>query len=387
MHYWIQEMIKRHGGRLAGSVAEKNAQFDMKQQLDEFCSETDWHAFKYPLDAKFGALKFLVPIFVISLILWFFNPWIAIGLSILNGVLFFGHFVTYQDWLGFLWPEKESVNVSGVLNPQKEVKFTVVLSGHMDNVREFHWWYKLGTLGAQLTLFSGLLLTFHGPIMAFFTGFFPDIASIVNWIFIALSPITLTMFWMHGNIVVDGAQDNLSGLCSALRTLQAFKDPSNLGQSNLQHVRLQMLSLGSEECGTIGAKMFAKHKTQSWDKEKTLVINMDGIMNPDLFTIVAKEVNPWVTYPVQWRNHLKASFKNQNIPCKEASLFMGATDGHRFAKAGFNALSVLALPTDSLDPSYHTRLDTFECIHPEAIPKMVAVLKDFISNMDKELSK
>jgi len=382
---FIKDFINQHGGRLAGSQAETNAQADLALRLKEFCKKVEIHPFEAPLDAKFFSLKIFCLIFYITLAISFFNNhlWIPIVASV-NSILFLGHFVMYKDWLNVFFPKKLSHNVLGTLEPLKEVKMTIIMSGHMDNVKEFWWWYHLKTLGAKLTLLSGLTLVFW-PL--FLWGKYLLDWHFVSGLFLILSPSTLTFFFMHGSYIVDGAQDNLSGIATAFFAIKAFLHPEKKGYSTLNHVRLKILSFGAEETGTNGSKYFAKHFQNELEEENTILINLDGIKDPEHFTIFKREVNPWVAYPKRVISAMEDSFKKNNVPFKKVDLMMGGTDAHRFHKKGIPAISITAQTTHKLDPTYHTRLDTVDQLDPLAIEKMIQVLKTFILFQDQQLTK
>lgn len=382
---FIKDFIDKHGGRLAGSEAETNAQADLAMRLKEFCKSVEIHPFEAPLDAKFFSLKIFCSIFYFTLAFRFFSNdlWIVL-LATLNTILFLGHFVTYRDWLNVFFPKKLSHNVLGTLEPLKEPKMTIIMSGHMDNVKEFWWWYKFKNWGAKLTLLAGLTLVFWSIFLWLDYFFHWDF---VKWIFLALSPSTLSFFFMHGSYVVDGAQDNLSGISTAYFTLRAFLHPEKKGHSFLNHVRLKIISFGAEETGTNGSKYFAKHFHEELKSENTILINLDGIKDPEHFTIFQREVNPWVAYPKRVIAAMEDSFKKNQVPFKKVNLLMGGTDAHRFHKKGIPAVTITAQTTHRLDPTYHTRLDTVDQLNPMAIEQMISVLKTFILIEDEQLTQ
>ncbi len=382
---FIKDFIEKHGGRLAGSDAETNAQADLALRLKDFCKCVEIHPFEAPLDAKFFSLKIFCVIFYFTLVFKFFTDdlWIVL-LASLNAILFLGHFVTYRDWLNVFFPKKLSHNVIGTLEPLKEAKMTIILSGHMDNVREFWWWYKFKNWGAKITFLAGLTLILW-PCFLWLDYFFQW--DFVKWFFLILSPATLAFFFIHGNYIVDGAQDNLSGISTAYFTLKSFLHPDKKGFSTLNHVRLKILSFGAEETGTNGSKYFAKHFHQELLEENAILINLDGIKDPEHFTIFRREVNPWIVYPKRMVSAMEDSFRKNNVPFKKVDLLMGGTDAHRFHKKGIPAITITAQTTHQLDPTYHTRLDTVDQLNPKAIEQMIGVLRTFILYEDSSFSK
>ncbi|MFM9500661.1 hypothetical protein ACKI1Q_44755, partial [Streptomyces galilaeus] len=52
------------------------------------------------------------------------------------------------------------MNVIATLEPQGEVRSTLIFSGHMDSTEECIWWYRLGKPAGPLTMMAGLLIAF-----------------------------------------------------------------------------------------------------------------------------------------------------------------------------------------------------------------------------------
>ena len=216
----IKDIINEFGGREAGSAEEKRAQIYLKERWDRFCDSTFIQEFEIPSKAKFQSLKLFCTGYYLSLILFWYSLPAALVLSLANSILFLGHFVAYYNWLDFLFPRRLSHNLIGNIEPEKEVKSTIIVSGHMDSAREFIWWWRLKHPGVVFTIVSGFLIgLFPFYIGIYFLTTFSENDLVINgvglvyWLFLILTPITITMFNIHGKNVVPGAQDNLFGSC------------------------------------------------------------------------------------------------------------------------------------------------------------------------------
>lgn len=388
MHELIKDIINRFGGRLAGSPQEFAAQKYLMELLEGFGATTEQQIFHAPLTARKHALKIFCIFFYTCLLLYWVDIRLALFLSIANAILFLAYFVTYHDWLDFLFPNQRSSNVIGTLEPQNEATSTIILSGHIDSTQEFIWWYYFKQTGLHLTIGAGLLFIFL-PFFYLFAALFllqswdmPWGIDIVWSIFALLSPITVTFFWMHGKRVVPGAQDNLSGIVVAFDTLKAFADPAQNGKSILKNTRLRMASFGSEETGLRGSTAYARAFKKQLETENAIVLNMDGIMNTKELQIVETEVMSGTHYTPQLIKGLTAAFKACGVPFQSKKLLIGGTDAAPFIRNGLPAVSLLGLPTDRLDPTYHTRLDLPEYVEPAALENMKKVLMQFIQTWD-----
>lgn len=382
MVVFIETVIARFGGRLAGSPQEAQAQQFVKEHFDSMGVPAEIQPFKAALTAKFLALKLFTVVYFISLALYWYSVPAAAILALINSVLFFGHFLTYRNWLDFLFPQMESSNVNATLEPQGEVKQTIVVAGHIDSVREFQWWYHLKNFGGLLTIVAGAVLVLQGLVLLLvwlIGGSWGDIA----WIVLAvLSPATFSMYAMHGKQVVDGAMDNLTGVALAVEMAKVFGDKTQPGKSRLQHTRLRLVSFGSEECGLRGSTAFAKHNREQLLKEKALLVNIDTIKDKQHLSIINSEVNTRVRYGKGIVAALNQAFNDSGVPVKNITLSVGATDGSAFAMQKIPAVSIIGMDSSQFDPCYHTRLDKLENLDPEALQSLKGVVVNFIEGWD-----
>lgn len=373
---FITDVIARFGGRYFGSNEEKEAQFYVKDMLKKYCDKVEVIPFESALEAHFQSLKLFSLMYVLSLVVFHFNVALAAFIAITNSVLYLGHFVTYRHWLDFLWKEKTSYNVIGDIEPSGEVRSTIIVAGHIDSVKEFKWWFKLKNTGMVLSVMAGFLF----PLLAIFLL----VATLVSggwalyvWsFFVLLSPVLIVYYNMHGDEVVHGANDNLTGVATAVEMAKVFcKD-------RLKHTRVRCISFGSEEAGLRGAYAYAKkHKEQLLD-EKAFLLNIDTIKDLEFLTIVTRETNTLTTFDPVVISQMEQSFDAVGVPVKKVPIDVGASDASAFRMLGLSALTIIGMRTDTLDPTYHTRLDNLEHLDGKAMEALKKVLVHFIRKRD-----
>lgn len=385
---FIEEVISRHGGRIAGSEEEKLAQEYVKELFGKLSGNVYQQEFSCPMNAKFASMKLFCGVFYLCLVLYWISLPAAAILALVNAIFFLGHVVTYRDWLDVLYPNGTSSNVTAVLEPKGEVRSTILVAGHIDSVHEFQWWYKLKHLGGVLTFFSGLLISL---LAVFYTtiwlaGWGGASWPLYVWLgFLLLAPTTIVMFSIHGKLKVDGAIDNLTGVASALEVGRRFVDADNPGSSILQHTRLKLVSFGAEEPGLKGSGAYVKANYGELKKERAVLLNVDSIKETSKLAIVRSELNVLVKYPKDLVKRMQDSFEACGVPPKAFDLTLGASDAARFGMKGLPAVTIIGLDSDRLDPTYHTRLDKIEYIEPEAMEKTQEILAHFIKRWDQEL--
>ncbi len=390
MLWLINEIIKNFGGRAPGSREESEAQYFMREYLAGFCHDTSLHEFSNPVDAKFSSLKYFSFTWILSLFLLLIFPWVSAFILFILLILFLGHFVIYGNWLDFLFPLKRSVNVTGIINPESEIKQTVILSGHIDSVREFIWFKRWKFMGMFSFLLAGLLI----PLLLIFnliiliTGgiLTPFNAWFIVWsVFLLLSVSQITYILPFGKIVVDGAIDNLSGVALASETGRFFSGGKG-GVERLKHTRIIVASFACEEAGLKGSLEFVKKYGEELKKGNSFLINFDSIKNDKFLTLQPAEIMTLTKFNSQLFEKLKTSFENCGVEYFVKSTPVGATDATSFQRAGIPSASIIGIPTDSLDPSYHTRYDTVENLDPAGIEKLKLVMIDFLKNSDKQIT-
>lgn len=382
---YISEVINRFGGRAAGTSQEKAAQEYTASVLEAYCNNVRIDTFKTHLTAHFESLKIFSAVFWLCLYLYHVKYELAAILSFLNAIFFLGHFVSYRHWLDFLFPKQTTWNVEGVIEPKEEVKNTILIAGHIDSVREFQWWHHFGKFGLLLNAIAGFgfvlqgIVFMLGWILSFFIPFPSFFESIWSG-FILISPAALSMFFKHGERVVDGALDNLTGVAMAVEMAKVFSvEP-------LKHTRLRLISFGSEEPALRGAFEYARQYKESLKKENAVLINFDTIKSKEHLTLVTGEINTLVKFPPKLVNEMEQAFKSVNVSMKKRAIPIGASDGSAFAIEGLPAITIIGMDSDNYDPCYHTRLDNLSNLEPEGLTEMKKVLVHFIKTRDQSFS-
>ena len=373
---YIDDIITRFGGRYFGSDEEKQAQYYTADILKKYCDKVSVEEFQSALESHFQSLKGFCTIYVLVLILLKIDPLIAGVVGIVNTIFFLGHFVTYRHWLDFLFPKKPSWNVIGDIEPTGEVRDTLIVAGHIDSVKEFKWWYRFKQRGAELTVAAGFLITLLGIYSVLSIFIHADWWGYGWWLFALTAPIQIVFFDMHGDEVVHGASDNLSGVAMAVEMAKVFS------QEKLKHTRLRIISFGAEEACLRGSWAYSRDHKEQLLKEKAFLFNLDTIKDLEHLTIGTSETNTLVFYKKKDIEMVERAFVAENVPVKKLPLMVGASDASAFHINGIPAVCVIGMDSGSLDPTYHTRLDVIENINPEALEAMKRVLIRFIKTWD-----
>lgn len=385
----IKEIINTFGGRIAGSYEEVAAQHLLREKLDAFCT-AETHEFDAAVDAKIESLKIFSLVHVFGLILYWVSIPTAVTVTVLNFVVFLMHFVMYRDWLDPVFPTKRSLNVIGTLEPQKEATSTIIISGHIDSVYEYKWWYILGEYGGFAFIFAGAQFLLY-PIFLVVSSVFlyhgESLFTISNtlWLLLSFTSLSLIVYvnFYNKKIRVPGAIDNLSGVAIAYDAVRAFADEKQKGKSRLERTRLRFISFGCEEPGLKGSRAFVRDNLGRLKNENTVILNYDGIKESSQIQIIEMELCTLALFPKMMTKRLNEAFDRAGVEHRYGIMPIGATDATSFQAKGIPAVSVLGIRTDKLDPTYHTREDVPENLDPESLEGCKKATIEFIREWDK----
>lgn len=376
---FVGHFIDTFGPRRAGSDAETKAQHYLAEQLRSFCTAVSVEPFDAALRAKFRSLRWFTVGFALALILPYWSLPAALIVAALNAVLYVFHFVLFHAVLDPLFPKLRSHNVIGDIEPEGPAESTLIFSGHMDSTPEFIWWYWFKGWGARMMVFAGfswlLLPLFYAVALA---ADFTVWMSIPWLVFVALSPLSLAFFFIHGKRIVPGAQDNLSGVAVAFEVARRLANGDRL-----ERTRIRVVSFGAEECGLKGSGAYARRYREQLKAENTHVVNLDGIMEIDHMFVIQRELMAMQTHHAPLVDKLLESFERAGLPPKRGTIPIGGTDASSFSARGIPAASIVGMPMGKLHPTYHTRLDTLDCLDPVTMDRMSAVLVDFARTWDQ----
>lgn len=381
----IRDIIHQFGPRLAGSEAENNAQLYLKNKLSSFATSAEQQFFEAPLTAKFRKMKIYATLYWLSVLLLFFNPFIAAIIAIANAFITVSDLMRNGTLLDFLFPTMQSSNVTATVEPTNTAQQTIVFAGHIDSTEECQWWFWLKQTGGYLTFICGILiiaLAIYATINLLWLLLFSEqVLSEIKWLFLALSPVQIVYFTFHSKKVVEGAADNLSGIAIAFELLKYFHE------NKLKNTRIRFISFGAEEKGLRGSKAYVKKNLNQLNNEKSILINIDTIRVANDVSIVHKETMIGVNHNEALVKKVKASFDNLHFPCRINPLPMGGTDAVPFSMNQIPAISIIGLNTQKLDPTYHTRLDTLNMLEPQALVNVKQALIHFTNEIDTSISQ
>ena len=377
MHKDITYICKNLGKRDPGSEGEKKAcEYMAKVLKDECgCEYTKVEEFKENPGSFYGWIYITITCCFIALATYFLNlAWLSILLIVFGLALAVLQFGMYKKTVDFLFPEKTGHNVTAIKKCSGETKRRIVFNGHPDAAWEWPVNYHLRgaafeahaiicALGAvYVIIISALKLAGNTD---------PEMLKKLGLGTIAFFPFWIGLYFMwNKKVIVDGANDNLSGCYMGISILKALKDEG----IELENTEIGVVLTGSEEAGLRGAKAWCEAHKNDFKDVPTFIFSYDTIHDPKYLMTNYRDLNATVKADKDVSDLFMEAAKELGVKCSKGMVppLGGATDSAAFAQAGFRATGITGL-NHNLEDYYHTRRDTYDNMNEEGLAGCFAV--------------
>ena len=368
--YMMQEItsvIKNCGKRFPGSEGEKKAVEQMAETLKPMCDSVEIEPFSVHPNAFFYWIHIMVTIILAAFVSYFFIPLLTVILIGVGMLLMLLQFVLYLEIVDFLFPKKTSHNLTAIKHPKGEVKRRIFFNGHPDAAHEWTMSYLInGKAFVAHFLISMIGLVYLTGISIFSIvlakGVTPYIAEGLP-LYLGLGCFVFIPFWLamyrmwNTSVVVDGANDNLTGCYMGIALLKALNDEG----IEFENTEIGVLISGSEEAGIRGARAWGKAHAAKGDFKdvETIIFSYDTIRDGEFLYVNKKDLNNTVKADEHASELFFNAAKKLGIKCSYGSVPLGATDSAAFNQNGYAATGITALD-HNLPSYYHTRRDSYD---------------------------
>lgn len=424
MHKFIVDICDEIGPRESGSKEEELAGNRVEEELKKFCDKTQQEEYISSPTAFLGFIRYGSFLIICGIVLYWLSllidlGWLQIGANFFDSILkglglpqmgtnfglvfsviasvlavfavsyFILEVMRYREIVDFMFPKKRSKNVIGTINPTGKVKHTIIFAGHHDSAYEFNIFYYLKTVGG-LTIFIGYIGVVIFSIVSVLKTIFYflpfNIIQVFFWFgifFLFLAPIAAIYIFFHSYKPVLGAFDNLSAVAVVLGISKYLSENKSNPKIYPKHTRIHLISFAGEEAGLRGSKRYVKAHNEELKKNRTILINMDGIAAKDCVVIIEKETLIGAKHDPEICNSLLKIAKEQGINVRLGVLPFGATDAAAFSRKKLPATTIGSHELKGRLPEfYHTRLDTPEVVDKEALGQVLQICLGYIKYID-----
>ncbi|MEX1308068.1 MAG: M28 family peptidase [Eubacteriales bacterium] len=388
-----EALIEKFGAREAGSQNGRDCAHEMFDDLSGFSDSTIIEDVDVHTGAFLGWIRILVALYLVGTIaLWFKFPAITALLLLVGILVMVFQFFLYKHTIDFLFKKKTAHNVTGILEPEGEVKQQIIIAGHHDSARVFNFFVQQPKLyGLRVMGGIGLLA------VVFLLSSILAIVPVPDWLTIALAilasvgALLVSQLWFfYGKESTYGAGDNLAASVMGVEMLRAFAKAKASGKG-LKHTRLAVISFDGEEEGLRGAHAYAKAHATTIEKVPTYLFNIDCLYSKKDMFFLTTDINGSVKMSEDFAKECQATAKDLGIETevKPIAFLTGGTDAGELAKVGAKATTLMGMPWDNTERAsvYHTMDDTVDSIEPEAIESGLAIIARVIEKKDKEAIK
>ena len=321
-----------------------------------------------------GALPQLANVFHIA----------SIVLCVVAIVFLVGEFLLYKKLLDPFFKKEKSSNVICKIKAKGETKRRIIIAGHIDSAYEWRYTYKGGAKMVSVVVAGavlGLLITLVVGVI----GMFVDNSS-ANIALIVLQAIVVpflasVIFFVNWKLVVDGANDDLTGVFTSMAVLLYLKH----NEISFENTEVVAVSMGAEEEGLRGSKAYAEAHGNEFKNDgiETVFVALDTLRDYEFMSVITKDMTATVNLDKQACALMMKAAENAGIPVKYSTIPLGATDA-----AGMQQGGIKSTAFTSMDPAparyYHTRLDTVKMLEMKTIEDSLKIVLETVFLFDEQ---
>ncbi|MCP4760936.1 MAG: Zn-dependent exopeptidase M28 [archaeon] len=407
---FIKQICEKYGPRYSSSKAEKDANLWIKDEFDNYCDET--YIDEFETNPNLYTQGFIKMAFILVTISIFFIPLIY-PLPIIAALLvIYALFVIYTElflvkrWIKIFFKKGVSTNTWGKIKPTGETKFRIIFEGHTDSAKMMRLAnfdrnppipvLITGLLFIVFTLIMGIVKFVALSVMGdaidstvLLSGLIQW--TIIDWIYFIPSIILFPgfiylIYGLTGNVVVDGANDNLSGSAVSAAVGKYF----SLSENRPKNVEIIIASMGSEEIGDQGANAWVAKHGDLLENAYAFVIDSAGA-GSELF-IVEKDGMHKVTHSPEVVERMKKAYNHHNkeypdaISLGSGNLSLGSSDACMYIRAGYKSAFMIVNSGGGLNKpaNWHSVTDTWDNIEKKALRDIIGIALNFVEIVDKE---
>lgn len=314
----------------------------------------------------------------------------ALALSVGALLAFFLEYMRYAEFVDFLFPKRQSVNVIGTLRRPgaREAKRLLILGGHHDSAQENNWFRLLG-YGFYVTIptiIFGLVAVLAASAVQF-AGMVAGSAGVVRagtlgWVVLAYPVLPAAVFAIFfcrsgkNGGTVPGAADNLSA-CALAAAMCRFlvRNPSYIPDDT----EIRFISFGAEEAGLRGSRRYVERHIEELKRLDARLLNYETVAHPEI-AIPTSDVHGVKNRPEMVASVAAAAVR-AGVPhrVKPYPAGGGGSDAGPFSLAGLRALTLLPFKVpQQIVAFYHQSRDTPEVLTMEPLLNVLKLTFEWV---------
>lgn len=175
---------------------------------------------------------------------------------------------------------------------------------------------------------------------------------------------------------VPGANDNLSGVCALLGLARA------LSAQRPRHLRVVLLSTGSEESFLEAMVRFGERHFAELDREQTTFLCLESVGSPQLMLLAGEGLLTLKRYPEGLINTLTELADQRRVRLRAPFRYRLATDGQVPLRAGYRTAVISSMDWYKAPSNYHWPTDQPANLDLERVDDAISLTEAFIRWLD-----
>lgn len=375
---FVSRMVAECPTRTSTGEDERRAHALIAAELEALGLETETKPFRWNKDL-YATLALHFGLGTLGSLVAGRAPVVGLALHALTAASYAADSARKAFLLRRLFPFRPSQNVLGTLRAKREPRLRVVFLAHVDAAYtglvfqpEFvaRMGSKPGTaMYKSLRVATGALAGL-AAIDALQLWFGKSRALRLARLGLTIPPLVaflLNLDVVIRNRTVPGAMDDLSGVAGILLLARRLRERAP------EDVEIVFVGTGCEESGLGGAESLCEQMGNTWSRDRTVVIGLDGLANGELRYFQEGEIFPVPLAP--WLRDAIVDVAASDPRFAEVKGFeipVGGTDAVPFASKGYAAVTLGCVdPSRGMPREYHLPSDTPENLEVEKIPLCV----------------
>lgn len=374
------EGLSRLPARGSATEGERRAARWLGEQLQALGYEVEMQPFRSPRHTLYIGPALVIAVVLGALGLSLSVPAVAAVLAVAALVPLVGEMLGAGVNFDLILPKRASQNVLARPPGARRPGGDVVVVAHYDT----QWGSWLFAPAFQRWLQPFFVLTYGGLALALAAivlrwalggaGWIDALSLLAGGLLVATGAFLLGS-WLTGR-AVPGANDNGSGVAVALAAAARWMEENDEPAAGAARLNPTFLFTGCEEVGLRGMHRFLDGAEMD---PGTVFVNIDNVGGGRLRFLLGEGMLAYQPYDADLlatARTLAEGYGGQIAPLKNLLL---PTDGLLPAKAGFPAITFLAMNDDGTIPHYHWHTDTLENVDRATVELTERFVWDFLS--------
>ena len=385
---YVVTIVDACGPRISGSESDARGIELIRGFMGKSCDKVEVEEFDVAPRVLQRLTEMITYGVVAIFITFFISPVISLIIGLGSGIIFFSSRWYDREFIEKYLEKKKSENVIGMIKPKGEVKRRLIVSGHHDSAfnmtllhRQFVWLTPVLEFFTTVSMLGMIALSVYA--IAEGKLFYPIIPTrIWAWtVLIGFFGVITSQIMRKGlvtDIPVEGANDNLSGVATALGMADY------LSKNKPLNTEVLCISFGAEEPNTKGSQSFVKRHLKDLETVPTSILNFDMVGEEGTLRVVKKELEVKSTHSKAFVDFVCTAAQEGKVTVKPATLPFGNTDATPFSRRGFEATSIVRLDSSGLPGHWHTTEDSIKNVKEESLIECVELSKAVLTALEKK---